>query len=196
MYEWRVKGKFFPHITTSRVEGRQAKKSLQQGQITGLPFNKNVQRSAYLQARAGPEAIGTVLAQEYAGKVQFKISRRFVMKNFLMRLAAALVFVTGLMALSAQTSQQADNGSSRYSATPQQAGQQQNDMQTQEAKPFNGTIVKEKGKLVLKDTAANISYQLDDQDKAKQFEGKQVKVTGKLDMNTNLIHVDSIEGGS
>ena len=118
------------------------------------------------------------------------------MKNFLVRLAAALVFVTGLMALSAQTSQQATNGNSGYSATPQQAGQQQNDMQTQEAKPFNGTIVKEKGKLVLKDTAAKISYQLDDQDKAKQFEGKQVKVTGKLDMNTNLIHVDSIEAGS
>jgi Protein of unknown function (DUF5818) len=118
------------------------------------------------------------------------------MKNFLVRLAAALVFVTGLMALSAQTSQQPDNGSSRYSATPQQAGQQQNDMETQEAKPFNGTIVKEKGKLVLKDTAANISYKLDDQDKAKQFQGKQVKVTGKLDMNTNLIHVESIEGGS
>jgi hypothetical protein len=119
------------------------------------------------------------------------------MKNFLVRLAAALAFTTGLMALSAQTTQQADSGSARYSATPQQAGQQQqNDMQTQEAKPFNGTIVKEKGKMVLKDTAANISYQLDDQDKAKQFEGKQVKVTGKLDMNTNLIHVDSIEGGS
>jgi hypothetical protein len=118
------------------------------------------------------------------------------MKNFLVRLAAALVFITGLMALSAQTGQQPDNGSSGYSATPQQAGQQQNDMETQEAKPFNGTIVKENGKLVLKDTAANISYKLDDQDKAKQFQGKQVKVTGKLDMNTNLIHVESIEGGS
>jgi hypothetical protein len=56
--------------------------------------------------------------------------------------------------------------------------------------------VKEKGKLVLKDTAANVSYQLDDQDRARQFEGKQVKVTGKLDMNTNLIHVESIEAAS
>jgi hypothetical protein len=73
------------------------------------------------------------------------------------------------------------------------AAQQQNDMQTQDAKPFNGTIVKEKGKFVLKDKAANVSYQLDDQEKAKQFEGKQVKVTGKLDMNTNLIHVENIE---
>ena len=56
--------------------------------------------------------------------------------------------------------------------------------------------MKEKGKLVLKDTAANVSYQLDDQEKAKQFVGKQVRVTGKLDLNTNLIHVDNIEGAS
>ena len=69
-------------------------------------------------------------------------------------------------------------------------------MQTQDAKPFNGTIVKEKGKLVLKDTAAKVSYQLDDQEKAKEFEGKQVKVTGKLDLNTNLIHVENIEAAS
>lgn len=113
------------------------------------------------------------------------------MKPFLVRLAAVLAFAAGLVALSAQVRQQPETPSAQPVAA-----QQQNDMQTQEAKPFNGTIVKEKGKLVLKDTAANVSYQLDNQDKAKQFEGKQVKVTGKLDMNTNLIHVDSIEGGS
>jgi hypothetical protein len=113
------------------------------------------------------------------------------MKNFLLRSAAALAFIAGLLALSAQSDAQA-------AQDPQQpnASQQQNGMQTQDAKPFNGTIMKEKGKLVLKDTAANVSYQLDDQKKAKEFEGKQVKVTGKLDLDTNLIHIDSIEGGS
>lgn len=112
------------------------------------------------------------------------------MKPFLVRLAAVLTFAAGLVALSAQAQKP------ETPSTQPVAAQQQNDMQTQEAKPFNGTIVKEKGKLVLKDTAANISYQLDDQDKAKQYEGKQVKVTGKLDMNANLIHVESIEAGS
>jgi hypothetical protein len=41
-----------------------------------------------------------------------------------------------------------------------------------------------------------MSYQLDDQEKAKQFEGKQVKVVGKLDLDTNLIHVENIEAVS
>jgi len=111
------------------------------------------------------------------------------MKKFLPLFAIALMVTAGLVALNAQTNPQQNN-----SASPQAvAAQQQNDMQTQEAKSFNGTIVKEKGKLVLKDMAANVSYELDNQDKAKQFEGKQVKVTGKLDAETNLIHVDNIE---
>lgn len=58
---------------------------------------------------------------------------------------------------------------------------------------FTGRIVKENGKVVLKDPVTKTSYQIDDASKAKQFMGKQVKVTGKLDMSTNTIHVDSIE---
>lgn len=113
------------------------------------------------------------------------------MKNFLARIGIVLLFATGLMALNAQ------NQAAPQNQTPTAAQQQQpNDMQTQEAKPFTGTIVKEKGKLVLKDEASNMSYQLDDQAKAKPFEGKQVKVTGKLDAQTNLIHVENIEAGS
>jgi hypothetical protein len=38
-----------------------------------------------------------------------------------------------------------------------------------------------------------VSYQLDDQSKVKRYFGKQVKVTGKLEMNSNTIHIDSIE---
>jgi hypothetical protein len=115
-----------------------------------------------------------------------------MMNNFLVRLAAVLAFTAGMVALSVQANAQQP---ARDSQQPN-AAQQQNDMQTQDAKPFNGTIVKEKGKLVLKDMAAKVSYQLDDQDKAKQFEGKQVKVTGKLDIETKLIHVENIEAGS
>ena len=117
------------------------------------------------------------------------------MKKFLVHFAVVLTFVAGVAALSVQANAQQPANDSQQPTAAQQP-QQPNDMQTQDAKPFNGTIVKEKGQLVLKDTAANVSYQLDDQDKAKQFVGKQVKVTGKLDSNTNLIHVENIEAAS
>ena len=114
------------------------------------------------------------------------------MKNSLLHLAFAFSVMAGMVALTAQSNAQQTKANPQPVAAQQQA-QPQSDAQTQDAKPFSGTIVKEKGKLVLKDSAANVSYQLDDQDKARQFEGKQVKVTGKLDMNTNLIHVENIE---
>ncbi len=113
------------------------------------------------------------------------------MKNSLRLLAVVLLFTAGLGVLAAQ-----DHKQPTMPETAVAAAQQQNDMQAQEAKPFTGTIVKEKGKLVLKDSSTNMSYQLDDQDKAKQFEGKEVKVTGKLDANTKMIHVENIEAGS
>jgi len=117
------------------------------------------------------------------------------MKNFLLRLAAALALTTcvALVSTQANAQQPARDTQDPGAAQPQNNQAQNNDAQPQDAKPFMGTIKKEKGKLVLKDTVANVSYQLDDQDKAKQFEGKQVKVTGKLDMTTNLIHVENIE---
>ena len=49
------------------------------------------------------------------------------------------------------------------------------------------------GQLVLKDPVTKMSYQLDDQTKARQYVGKQVKVLGKLEMKSNTIHIDSIE---
>jgi uncharacterized protein DUF5818 len=82
-----------------------------------------------------------------------------------------------------------------------QNDQQQNEAQmpasgdttTHEAHAFTGRIVKEKGELVLKDPVTKVIYKLDDPAKAKQYMGKQVKVTGKLDMNSNTIQVDGIE---
>jgi len=125
------------------------------------------------------------------GKQDQLICRRFAMNSFLGRVAIVLTFAAGLAALGAQSN------THQTARDPQpSAAQQQNDMQTQDAKAFNGTIVKVKGKLVLKDTAANVSYQLDNQEKVKPFEGKQVKVIGKLDLDTNLIHVENIEAAS
>jgi hypothetical protein len=57
---------------------------------------------------------------------------------------------------------------------------------------FTGTIVKDGSRYVLK-ASSNSAYQLDDQEKAKQYEGKQVKIGGTLDANGGSLHIISIE---
>ena len=80
---------------------------------------------------------------------------------------------------------------------PQASGATGAQGQMQQAtKVFTGKISKDGDRLVLKDAATNMTYQLDDQSKAKKYEGKDVKVNGSLDANSNTIHVDSIEAGS
>ena len=59
---------------------------------------------------------------------------------------------------------------------------------------FTGTVVKAGGKYWLK--ANGTKYQLDDQEKAKKFEGQQVKVSGDLDKATSTIHVADISPAS
>lgn len=116
-----------------------------------------------------------------------------MMKNFLLRFALAVSFVVAMFALTAPSDPRLGKLDPQQAGSAQQETQQQGEMQTQDAQRFHGTITMEKGKLVLRDTAAKVSYQLDDQERAKQYQGKAVKVTGKLDLNTNLIHVESIE---
>ena len=60
------------------------------------------------------------------------------------------------------------------------------------AATFTGTIVKDGENYVLRDSSGGI-YKLDDSSRAQAFEGKTVKVTGKLDADSKLIHVDSIQ---
>ncbi len=48
-------------------------------------------------------------------------------------------------------------------------------------------------RLVLQDTAKNISYQLDDQGKAKPFAGQKVKISGSYDAKTKTIHIEKIK---
>jgi uncharacterized protein YdeI (BOF family) len=60
------------------------------------------------------------------------------------------------------------------------------------ANSFTGTIVKDGENYVLRDSSGGI-YKLDDSSRAQAFEGKTVKVTGKLDADSKLIHVDSIQ---
>lgn len=56
-----------------------------------------------------------------------------------------------------------------------------------------GTIVKSDLGFILRDSSGT-EYRLDAQKKAESFEGKSVKVTGKLDASSaNLLHVNTIE---
>ena len=84
-----------------------------------------------------------------------------------------------------------DTQSPTQQTDPQTQGQMQ-----QATKIFVGTISKEGENCVLKDTATNVTYQLDDQAKAKKYLGKDVKVTGSFDANSNTIHVEMIEPAS
>ncbi len=59
---------------------------------------------------------------------------------------------------------------------------------------FTGTVVKSGDKFVLR--AGGKEYQLDDQAKAGEFEGKKVIVTGTLDTSSGLIHIVKIEPAS
>jgi Protein of unknown function (DUF5818) len=142
------------------------------------------------------------------------------MNKFLLRISLAAAVTLGAVALGS-TAQAQDPASQEPAATapPQQdpagmppqdqqtptASQQTQtpnesqmptagtDAQTQDAKAFTGRVVKEDGKVVLKDPVTKNTYQIDDATKVKSYMGKQVKVTGKLDMSTNTIQVDSIE---
>lgn len=58
------------------------------------------------------------------------------------------------------------------------------------------TCIKMGGKYVLYDAASKKTYQLDDQNKVKQFAGQNVKVTGTLDNAGEKIHITNIEPGS
>ena len=58
-----------------------------------------------------------------------------------------------------------------------------------EARTFIGRILQVNGKFVLKDGASQDTYLLDDQEKAKPFGGRRVKVIGMLDAPNNTIHV-------
>ena len=60
------------------------------------------------------------------------------------------------------------------------------------AQKVKGTIVKTGGVYVLK-VSSRSEYQLDDQEKAKQFEGQQVTIRGTLDANGSSLHVINIE---
>jgi hypothetical protein len=80
---------------------------------------------------------------------------------------------------------------------PVQQGQQAHPQQSAPQQPaksttFTGTVVRNGEQFVLRDSSGAF-YRLDDPQHAQPFEGKAVKVTGRLDAEAKTIHVDKIE---
>lgn len=84
------------------------------------------------------------------------------------------------------------SGSSLAKAQDQPQQTQPQEPQEKSA-TFTGTVVLDGAQYLLRDSSGQI-YKLDDPERAKPFEGKAVKVTGHLDMEARLIHVEKIEG--
>jgi hypothetical protein len=104
--------------------------------------------------------------------------------------AMALMFTPGqAMAMLLQNSQQ-------LQPMPGQPAlhSQRSEISQQNTKPVavSGTIVKNGSDFVLKEPSGTV-YRLDDPEKPEPFEGKSVTVTGQLDADSSLIHVESIE---
>jgi hypothetical protein len=60
------------------------------------------------------------------------------------------------------------------------------------APTFQGRIIKNGTRYVLK-VSSNTAYQVNDQDRLEQYEGKQVKIAGTLDADAKSLHIASIE---
>jgi hypothetical protein len=102
------------------------------------------------------------------------------------RLLSEVAMILGLAGFGLNLSAQQDP------APSSQTQQQTNATSQQSARSFEGQIEKSGGKLVLQELWTNTAYQLDDQNKAKQYQGMNVKVMATLDPTTNMLHVVDI----
>ncbi len=60
------------------------------------------------------------------------------------------------------------------------------------AQTLTGTIVKDFGRFILK-VSSSTAYGLDDQARARKYEGKQVKIAGIFDAKGNSFHIIDIQ---
>ncbi|HEY4932426.1 MAG TPA: DUF5818 domain-containing protein [Terriglobales bacterium] len=119
-------------------------------------------------------------------------------KTKLPKLFLMLALVVGLCVVQPRLNAQQDRQPAQQQQpdASNQAAQSSMTSQAGEQQTFSGKVAKAGGKFVLKDTESKATYVLDDQDKAKQFDGQDVKVSGSLDPQTKTIRVASISPGS
>jgi hypothetical protein len=112
-----------------------------------------------------------------------------------MKRLLSIVAILGLSGLGLNlAAQQTPSTPSQDGSMPQTQQTQPTDTTNPQQSPrnFDGKIAKSGDKLVLQESSTQTAYQLDDQDKAKQFQGKNVTITATLDSSTNTLHVVDI----
>ncbi len=126
-------------------------------------------------------------------------SRFFTDPGLLCSITFTAAFFIAVFALQPQLAQSqaqshAQQGEQQPKQKPdaQQPEPSKTDQPTGKAVVVTGTIIKSGDSFVLREPSGTV-YQLDAQDKAQPYEGKSVKVTGKLEAETKLLHVDTIE---
>ena len=106
-----------------------------------------------------------------------------------MKRLLAVVAMLGMTGFGLNLSAQQPPAAQTEDSTQQKVGTQN---QQRSAQSYEGKITKSGDKLVLQDSASQTAYQLDDQAKAKPFEGQTVKIMATMDSSTNTLHVVDI----
>ena len=84
------------------------------------------------------------------------------------------------------------NGSPELENPPPSLQTPQRQTSPNEVRTFSGRIARAGNKYVLEDSSAKVSYFLDDQKSARKFDGQRVTITGTLDKQSNVLHVEKI----
>jgi hypothetical protein len=120
------------------------------------------------------------------------------MKRFFQRLslAAAITFIVMLVPSRTYSWQTDSNATTAVQSASDGQIPASGHITTQDAKPYSGRVVNENGDTVLQDPVTKVEFKLSDAAMAKPYIGKLVKVTGKLDTNSNTILMERIEPAS
>jgi Protein of unknown function (DUF5818) len=89
------------------------------------------------------------------------------------------------------TSSSAENGASDICAVQPQTGQADSAPPQSSIQTFTGTVANDGGRYLLK-VSENAAYQLDDQEKLRSCEGRQVRIAGKLDAKNGVLYIANI----
>jgi hypothetical protein len=116
------------------------------------------------------------------------LQMRRVERTFAAVLPAVALIVIGIMLLAAPAVAQSCSDGSRPAASHSQ--RQSDEPVATSGNVFVGKIMKSGDKLVL--ASSDATYQLDDRQKALLFLRRTVKITGRLDPSTGIIHVGTI----
>ena len=114
------------------------------------------------------------------------------MQLFGLASALALSFLTAQVFAQQSDTQQQPSQQQPSQQNPGNQGQQPPDAQgagQSNVQVFTGVITKVGDKYMLQDSANSTSYDIDQQELAKKYEGQKVRIKGTLDPDGKTIHV-------